>query len=474
MGFEIDNSRIYKLNHEPVNQGPVFYWMSRDQRVRDNWALLYAQKLALERKQPLAVIICLVPEFLGATLRQYRFMLKGLAELEKDLFELGITFILLKGEPAFEVTNFCRKKQAGALVTDFSPLRINSGWKTAVAEKLPLAFYEVDAHNIVPCRLASDKQEYAAYTFRPKIKRQLQKYLTDIPEPVSHPYSYLDLHNQDKNKKEELSLTDWQAAEKLLTVDRSVPEVLRFKPGEAAARKAMQHFLSSKIAFYDRDRNDPSKNGQSKLSCYLHFGQLSPQRLAYEVNKAGAKKNDHLVMESKEAFLEELVVRRELSDNYCFYNQTYDSTAGFPRWARESLDLHRKDSREYLYTLPVFEEASTHDRLWNAAQNEMAITGKMHGYMRMYWAKKILEWTESPGQAQKFAIYLNDKYSLDGRDPNGYSGIAWSIGGVHDRAWGERSIFGKVRYMSYKGSRSKFNIDHYLEKVQKSIEEKSG
>jgi len=160
------------------------------------------------------------------------------------------------------------------------------------------------------------------------------------------------------------------------------------------------------------------------------------------------------------------VVRRELSDNYCFYNRAYDSTAGFPRWARETMEVHKNDPREYIYPLADFEAARTHDQLWNAAQNEMVYTGKMHGYMRMYWAKKILEWTQSPEQAMEFAIYLNDKYLLDGRDPNGYSGIAWSIGGVHDRAWGERPVFGKVRYMSYKGSKSKFNIEAYMAKVR--------
>ena len=187
--------------------------------------------------------------------------------------------------------------------------------------------------------------------------------------------------------------------------------------------------------------------------------------------KAGTETADAALETAKEEFLEELVVRRELSDNFCFYNQDYDNTGGFPRWARETLHAHRNDPREYLYPLEAFEEARTHDQIWNGAQNEMVLSGKMHGYMRMYWAKKILEWTESAEQALEFAIYLNDKYSLDGRDPNGYSGVAWSIGGVHDRAWGERPVFGKVRYMSYKGIRSKFNIDAYLARVRARTEE---
>ncbi len=467
----VDQNRVHKLNQQAPGEGPVIYWMSRDQRVQDNWALLYAQELALARRQPLAVIFCLAPEFLGATLRHYRFMLKGLAEVEKNLHDLGIGFFLLSGDPGREVARFCREAKAAALVGDFSPLRINSSWKRAVAENLPAAFFEVDAHNIVPCRLASGKQEYAAYTFRPKVNKLLPAFLTDIPRLKPHPYPYSRTGSRGIESPGSRSAGDWKAAEERLNVDRSAAEVANFRPGESAARQAMEHFLATRLAAYSKDRNDPSRDGQSNLSPYLHFGQLAPQRLAFEVKKTGGEAADEVLEAAKEDFLEELVVRRELSDNFCFYNQDYDSTAGFPRWARETLLAHRNDPREYIYPLEVFEEARTHDQLWNSAQNEMVLTGKMHGYMRMYWAKKILEWTETPEQALEFAIYLNDRYSLDGRDPNGYSGTAWSIGGVHDRAWGERPVFGKVRYMSYRGIRSKFNIDAYLARVRASMGE---
>jgi deoxyribodipyrimidine photo-lyase len=201
-------------------------------------------------------------------------------------------------------------------------------------------------------------------------------------------------------------------------------------------------------------------DGQSNLSPYLHFGQISAQRIALEVHKSDVPYRD------REAFLEELIVRRELSDNYCLYNSDYDRVSGFPRWARESLQKHGKDRREYLYSTETFEQALTHDALWNAAQKEMVCRGKMHGYMRMYWAKKILEWSASPEMALETAIYLNDRYELDGRDPNGYAGIAWSIGGVHDRAWNERPVFGKVRYMSYNGCRGKFDINAYIRTIE--------
>ena len=449
MQQKVEQERINKLNEAPLREGPVVYWMSRDQRIKDNWALLYARELALKQKAPLAVAFCLVPQFLGATLRHYGFMLKGLAEVESQLTRLNIGFYLLTGKPELEMARFCRLMQAGALVSDFSPLRITMNWKRALSENLPAAFFEVDAHNIVPCRAASPKQEYAAYTFRPKIKKLLPGFLTEIPEISRHPFSLPDPPPP----------AAWEQAVEGLKIDREVKEVTAFKPGEKAAREAMRFFIDHKLTRYEAERNDPNLDGQSNLSPYLHFGHLSAQLLALQVKESAGPDS------AKEAFLEELIVRRELSDNFCFYNEGYDSVKSFPRWAKETLAEHAGDGREYLYSPQDFEGGKTHDRLWNAAQAEMTVKGKMHGYLRMYWAKKILEWTASPEEAMEIAIYLNDKYSLDGRDPNGYSGIAWSIGGVHDRAWPQRPIFGKVRYMSYKGSKSKFNVEKYIETI---------
>ncbi len=440
--------RIYRLNDFPVRKGPVIYWMSRDQRAGDNWALLFAHQTALELKQPLHVAFCLSHSFLGAAIRQYGFMLRGLEELEEELLHLNISFHILFGDPPENIARLAGDAGVGAVAADFSPLRISRGWKREAAGKLKAAFFEVDAHNIVPCRKASDKQEYAAYTFRPKIKRLLAEYLEEFPKSEKHPYGAAESYGigfKDIHKK--------------LSVDHNVPEAEWIKPGEKEALKQMKKFLKSGLRSYSRLRNDPAAGGQSGLSPYLHFGQLSPQRLALEVKRQGKGEN-------AEAFLEELIVRRELSDNFCFYNSSYDKTGGFPSWAVESHRLHSKDKREYLYDIARFEEGETHDELWNAAQLEMVKTGKMHGYMRMYWAKKILEWTESPAEAIKTAVYLNDKYELDGRDPNGYAGIMWAVGGVHDRAWPERPVFGKVRYMNYNGCKSKFNVGKYIEKVR--------
>lgn len=304
----------------------------------------------------------------------------------------------------------------------------------------------MDAHNIVPCWIASPKQEYGAYTIRPKLNRHLPVFLEDFPRLQKHPYPWAPWPEH----------IDWAEVNRNLLVDKKIIEVNWAEPGEKAAQSSITRFIEEGLSMYNNDRNDPNRAGQSGISPYLHFGHISAQRVALEVLK---KKS---AQESRDAFLEELIVRRELSDNFCFYNDHYDSFECFPDWAKKTLNEHMKDKRPYLYGLEEFEKAQTHDDLWNAAQMEMVKRGKMHGYMRMYWAKKILEWTQSPMEAMKIAILLNDRYELDGRDPNGYAGIAWSVGGVHDRAWNERNVFGKIRYMSYNGCRSKFDVDAYI------------
>jgi deoxyribodipyrimidine photo-lyase len=440
--------RVRTILKAPAKKGPVIYWMSRDQRVKDNWALIFAQELGRKLEQPMAVAFCLTPEFLGAASRQYHFMVLGLRQVEKDLNELEIPFLLLAGDPGEKIPQILNDHDAGALVSDFSPLSISRGWKQSVAGQIDLPFYEVDAHNIVPCWFASAKQEWAAYTFRPKVRRLLAEFLEEFPSLQRNRYPWM---NRVEN--------DWEAAERSIKVD-ALPEAKWIAPGERAARECLAYFLKEKLSCYDSQRNDPTLDGQSSLSPYLHFGQISAQRVAIQALA---------FPEDSGSFLEELVVRRELSDNFCYYSSNYDSCKGFPDWAKETLNRHEKDQREYIYTLEDLEAAQTHDPLWNAAQLEMVYNGKMHGYLRMYWAKKILEWTESPEIALRSAIYLNDRYELDGRDPSGYTGIAWSIGGVHDRAWKERAVFGKVRYMSLKGAMAKFDVKAYISGIESFI-----
>jgi len=449
----MNEKRIRIIKQAPEKKGSVVYWMSRDQRVDDNWALIFAQEKAEQNNESLAVVFCLVPNFLEATIRQYGFILKGLQEIEAKLKTLRIHFYLLLGNPETEIPAFIKNYNCGLIVTDFDPLKIKKEWKKKVSEKINIPFYEVDAHNIVPCFHASDKEEFAAYTIRSKINKMLPVYLEDFA-----------LLKISKNKFPfEGQKINWESLVKELRIDFNVKEVDWIKPGEKAANEKLDDFLFNKIEKYDMERNDPTLKAQSNLSPYLHFGQISTQRIAINIEKPD------ISIKSKEPFLEELIIRRELSENFCNYNLNYDSIDGFKPWAKKTLDDHRKDKREFVYSLEEFENASTHEDLWNAAQIELLNTGKMHAYMRMYWAKKILEWSETPEEALKIAIYLNDKYELDGRDPNGYTGCAWSIGGIHDRAWVERKIFGKIRYMNRNGCKRKFNIDLYINNNKKII-----
>lgn len=442
------NKRVRILKDGVQKKGPIIYWMSRDQRVNDNWALLYSQELALEKKEPLVVVFCLVNRFLNAGLRQFDFMLRNLKICSEKLKSKNIPFFLLRGLPDEKIVKLIKKIDASNLITDFDPLKIKKDWKRKIISQISIPFYEVDTHNIIPVWIASQKLEFGAYTLRPKIKKYISEFLIDFPNLIKHPFVL-------KSPEE---IYDWEHIIKFLPVNRSIGRIEWLEAGEEAAKKMLKEFISNKIHNYASFRNDPTKDIQSHLSPYLHFGQISSQRVALEVLKNSIKK------ELIEPFLEELIVRKELSDNYCFYCEDYDNFNGFPEWAKKSLNEHRKDKREYIYSLEEFENAKTHDELWNASQIEMKVTGKMSGYMRMYWAKKILEWTQSPEEALEIAIYLNDKYELDGRDPNGYTGIMWSIGGVHDRAWFNRPVFGKIRYMSYNGCKNKFDIKKYISK----------
>jgi len=356
----------------------------------------------------------------------------------------------LPGTPDIVLPPIFEELDPSLLVTDFDPLRIKKQWKKDVLQHCSMPVFEVDAHNIVPCWLASDKREYAAYTIRKKIHRLLPRFLTDFPPLQRHPHLSTQSITQAFSAKTYLKQIK----------DQSVGEVHWIHPGERAGNDLLADFLVHGLHSYSTKRNNPCVDGQSNLSPYFHFGQLAPQRAAWEVEKSTADQ------ENKEAYLEELIIRRELSDNFCYYTHDYDRCTAFPDWARKSLDIHRGDVRPYLANLQILEDAGTEDELWNACQQDLVQQGKLHGYLRMYWAKKILEWSASPEEAMSNAIYLNDKYSLDGRDPNGYAGIAWSIGGVHDRAWAERPVFGKIRYMNSNGCKRKFDIAGYLKQVK--------
>jgi len=421
--------------------------MQRDKRVQDNWALIFAQKLAIEYQVPLLVCYSYIGQFPKANLRQYEFLFRGLEQTAQSLNKLNIDFHLIKGDPKNSVLEFIDNNNVGTLITDFSPLNVYQNRIKKVAKLISIPFFQVDAHNIIPVWLSSDKQEWGAYTFRPKLLKLLPEYLIEFPKVIKHPF-------KTSNLTPNIILNNILSE---LEIDRKVKSVESIFPGEKMALKLLGQFMNNSIDDYTRYSNNPNYDALTNLSPYLHYGHISPQRVALELSSMDRIEN--------KSVMEQLIVRRELAENFCYYNNNYDSFDGFPNWAKDTLKAHYKDKREFLYSFENFESADIHDELWNAAQIQMMKTGKMHSYMRMYWAKKILEWSSNPEIALQTAIDLNDKYELDGRDPNGYTGIAWSIGGVHDRAWFERPIYGKIRYMNYNGCSSKFDVKAYIKKI---------
>ena len=459
----VNRKRIQKLKAGEVGAGPVIYWCSRDQRAADNWALIHACETAASTGAPVVVAFSLVTTFLGAGARQFGFMLRGLREMEATLRAKNIEFVLLKGDPEETLPKFAADVDAGLVVVDQSPLRLGRRWREAVAAAVSCPVHEVDAHNVVPVWEASPKLEVGARTLRGKLAKLYPEFLVEFPElpATKGEFAAKAAEAVAKNRPH-----DWDAViDDAVARGAAVPEVSWAVPGEAAARATLDHFLTRRLRLYE-NRNDPAKpQALSGLSPYLHFGHVSAARCALE-----AKKFSKSASKAVESFFEELVVRRELADNFCWYSPKYDTLEGQKYdWARDTLRDHANDKRDRVYTLEQFEQGKTHDKLWNAAQLEMVHGGKMHGFMRMYWAKKILEWTESPEQAMEFAIHLNDKYSLDGRDPSGYVGCAWSIVGVHDQGWKERPVFGKIRYMAYSGCEKKFKIPDYIARVNQLV-----
>ena len=445
MVSKLDPKRARVLKKGNFSGKSVLYWMNRDKRVDDNWAIIAAQSIALKNRVPLIVCFQYLGNFPDSNIRQYGFLFRGLLELKAKLERLNIQFVLIRGDVKEGLSKIIEEELVGTMIVDHSPLKVYQKRVKKIVSITNIPIYQIDAHNIVPVWIASEKKEYAAYTIRKKIHTNLDQFLTDYPKLIRHPYGDIIKKNHSYDK-----------IISKLNIDFSIEEVDWLIPGEKAAKDKLS-LLSDSLSGYDQNRNDPTKEALSNLSPYFHFGHISPQRVAFEI------KNSSLTKSDKDSFLEEMIVRRELSDNFCEYESNYDYFDGFHDWAKKTLNEHRNDEREYLYPKEQFEFADTHDPLWNAAQNQMRQKGKMHGYMRMYWAKKILEWSPNPEVAMQIAIDLNDKYELDGRDPNGYAGIAWSIGGIHDRAWFERPVYGKVRYMNYNGCKSKFNVKKYIE-----------
>ncbi|MEA3375190.1 MAG: deoxyribodipyrimidine photo-lyase [Chloroflexota bacterium] len=450
----IQEERVHTLNDEEISGAGayVLYWMQHPQRASVNHALEFAIREANRRGLPLLAVFGITQRFPEANTRSYAFMLEGLREARQALRERGVRLVVRLQPPVEAVADLAA--DAALVVVDRGYLRVERRWRERVARRLSCPLVQVETDVVVPVETASQKEEYAAYTIRPKIHKHLDAFLVPLEETALRRDS-LGLTFDG------LGLDDIEARLGRMRINRSAERVDTFLGGSSQARMLLDDFIVHKLDSYAEERNDPVQDCLSHMSPYLHFGQISPLEVALKVRGARG-----VGQENKDAYLEELVVRRELSMNLCVFNPHYDSLACVPDWARETLEEHAGDQREHVYDLEQFESARTHDPYWNAAQREMVLTGKMHGYMRMYWGKKILEWTPSPERGFAIALELNNRYELDGRDPNGFTGVAWCFG-KHDHAWAERQVYGKVRYMSAGGLERKFDIDAYVQKVER-------
>lgn len=434
-----------KSLREVDSQGKyILYWMQNAQRIDYNHSLKYGIEEANKRKKPLIVYFGLTDDYPQANIRHYKFMLEGLLEIKKNLEKRGIRFVILKASP--EQGAIQLGKDAELILVDKGYLKIERIWRKKLVDSLEKTIIEVDTNLSIPLELVSNKEEYSAATIRRKINKFniIEEFHLEDLRVKSLDYKLEVEEIRDENMGKILDS---------LNIDKSISPVESFKGGEATAKELLEDFIENKLVRYNDDRNIPGENINSNLSPYLHFGQISP---LYIVNRL-KDINESL----KAGFIEELIVRRELSFNLVYYNENYDNYKCLPDWAKKTLEEHKDDKRYIVYDLKELEEAKTEDKYWNAAQNQLVKEGIIQGYMRMYWGKKVLEWTESPQVAYERLVYLNNKYALDGRDPNSYAGIAW-IFGKHDRAWREREIFGKIRYMNSNGIERKFKMEKYL------------
>lgn len=403
--FEVENFvnpvRIFDFNNKPIQKGDIVYLCEREIRVKDNFALQFALQKSKELNLSLKVIH---PKIHCEYVSKQEFIDRQIAQAQQNFSKLNLDFEIIDTTPQVIIKTIT----PALLIIDFNPI-LNRAWLKNVDFKV----IEIDGHNIVPARYVSDKQEYSAATIRAKIYHNIYPFLTEFKA---------------------------------------------FGDEKVEADFVLEDFIKNKLPYYAQFKNNPSKNVLSGLSKYLNLGFISSQRIAIEVIKSRAS------AENKEAFLEELIVRKELADNFCLYNKQFKSLKGIPSWAKNSLESHREDFRPYIYTMEELESAKTHDKLWNAIQNQLMRDGIIHGYLRMYWAKKILEWTISADVALKIAIYLNDKYAYDAPSANGYVGILWAIGGLHDRAFTDYPVTGKIRRMAYNAIKRKCDLSNYLKK----------
>jgi len=434
------------------NGSCVVYWMQRAQRALDNPALDLAVDVANMLRQPVVIFFAPVPFYPHANLRHYAFLAQGIPDIAERARKRGIGFVL-RSYPQHSLVKFCDEVKASIVVGDENPMREPRQWREVVAKKLTVPLWTVDADVIVPSKLL-EKEQYAARIIRPRLQQRLEQFVAAPRNPKAKvewqaPRGLAALPDDGS-----IDITDgWK------DLDRTVQPVDSFRGGTAEALRLLDQFVRSKLATYPENHGKPEIDGTSRLSPYLHFGHIGPHTVMHAVLNSRAPQT------AKDDYINQFLTWRELSINFVHFNAVYDSIECAPDWAHKTLAAHARDPRPILYTREQFESAQTHDDLWNAAQLQMLHAGWMHNYMRMYWAKKILEWSPSPAVAWQTALYLNDKYFLDGRDPDGYAGVAWAMGGKFDRPWFERPIFGTIRWMSGDAARKKFDADGYIRQM---------
>ena len=456
----VEQNRIQVLKDMPPREGGayVLYWMQQAMRAEGNPALDHAVEIANDLGLPVAVSFGLTgmrsPPYPDANARHYTFLLQGLADVADALETRGIAFVPRFGAPD-EVTLDLSDK-AAVVVCDRGYLKPQRAWQKTVVARAECRVVMVETDAVVPIDAVSTKHEYAARTIRPKLQRVWDDYLVESRTPaLRHKPGRLGL-------KPDFDPADGAKIVAKLKIDQEVGAVRRFEGGLNAARKRLSGFLAESFDGYREGRNEPQRGAVTHLSPYLHFGQISPVEIALAAKAAKGGNTD------RESFLDELIVRRELAQNHVYHEPHYDSLAGVPNWARDTLDKHRTDERPYHYTRAQLEAGETHDEYWNAAQREMRETGYTHNRLRMYWGKKIIEWTKTPEIAFETTLAINNKFFVDGRDANSFTNVAWLFG-LHDRPWFRRPIFGTVRYMSENSIR-KFDGPAYLRSVEKLVE----
>lgn len=473
-------SRLHPLNdREPHGDGEfVLYWMVAQRRLRSNFALDYAIEQARKFRRPLLILEGLNCSYRWASHRFHRFILDGMAEHQEQLANSAVRYYPYAekrpGEGAGLVEALA--KRACLVVTDLFPCFEIPRWTQRAADQVSVTMTAVDSNGLLPIR-AGERPFTTAHSFRRHLQKSLPQHLDEMPH--ADPLQRLKLPTLNALPAGIESRWPEHTMETPLDRFTTISSEIAVAPtpgGTRAAQLQMRRFVDE-LQRYETERNHPDSDATSGLSPYLHFGHLSSHDLFRAIVEHEGWSPDHLgartdgaragwwgMSPAAEAFIDQFVTWREVGYNGCFYRDDFDRYDSLPAWALATLTAHRDDPRPHRYTLEQFASSETHSELWNAAQTQLREEGVMHNYLRMAWGKKILEWTESPEIALDIMIELNNRYALDGRNPNSYSGIFWVLG-RYDRAWGpERPIYGKVRYMTLANTARKVRLKQYLKR----------